>query len=578
MLTLKENDKIGTYTVHYLIKGGDDTGTYKVTDESGTPRFMKFFDKEALPEKLLLDGEPLEIVNSRKVQHKNIVSRVDDGEQTIEGKSYAYLITDFLRGSLLSEMLENSRTLSVSVALDIMKSVLEGLAYLHDAGLNHNDLTPRNILLEEKGPDEFVPRIIDLGHLCPSRSGAAPFKLEDLDLLYCAPEALSGFYGPVADVFSAAAVLYTMICGKVPWACELPSGSTYQERKKRVRAARKEDLDVAALSAAGADENLVAVLVAGLALDEDKRASLEAFVKGICGEDISALMGPTKNTSSRTGSETSTRGKTESEVSVEIKKVSGGGFADVAGMEDLKASLTNRIIWVLRDREKAAKYRLTPPNGMILYGPPGCGKTFFAQKFAEETQFNFVLVNGSDLGSIYVHGTQGKIAELFRDAEKKSPTIICFDEFDSFVPSRSGPASEHRSDEVNEFLAQLNNCSKKGIFVIGTTNRIDLIDPAVLRKGRMDLHVEIPAPDEKTRAQIFALHLKDRPMAEDVDLAELAAMTDHYAAADVAFIVNEAAMTAALADELISQKHLVNSIKSNKSSLQSERSMAKIGF
>ena len=247
-------------------------------------------------------------------------------------------------------------------------------------------------------------------------------------------------------------------------------------------------------------------------------------------------------------------------------------------MESLKAELTNRVIWVLRDKEKAEKYRLSPPNGMILYGPPGCGKTFFAEKFAEESKFNFVLVNGSDLGSIYVHGTQGKIADLFREAEKKAPTILCFDEFDSFVPSRSSTAAEHRPEEVNEFLGQLNNCSKKGIFVIGTTNRIDLIDPAVLRKGRMDLHIEIPAPDEKTRSLIFGIHLKDRPLSDDVDTAELALKTDNYAAADIAFIVNEAAMAAALADEPISQKHLLNSIASNKSSLPPKETRRKIGF
>ena len=578
MLTLKENDKLGTYTVHYLIKEGADSGTYKVADENGTSRFMKFFDKEALPEKLLFDDDVLEIFYARKIQHKNIVSCADNGELVIEGRRYAYMIMDFLRGSLLSEMLETSSKLPVSVATNIMKGVLEGLLYLHAQDLNHNDLTPKNILLEEVGPSEFVPRIIDLGHLCPPSIGAAPFKTEDLDLLFCAPEMLAGFYESKVDVFSAAAILYTMICGKAPWDCELPSGADFQERKKRVRAARKQELDVNALTAAGADEKLVATIVAGLVQDPEKRASLETFVKGVYGEDLSALMESSKKASSRESSDFSSRRAPASESSVEIKKAEGGGFADVAGMEDLKASLTNRIIWVLRDREKAAKYRLTPPNGMILYGPPGCGKTYFAQKFAEESQFNFVLVNGSDLGSIYVHGSQGKIAELFRDAEKKAPTIICFDEFDSFVPSRSSHSGETRSDEVNEFLAQLNNCSKKGIFVIGTTNRIDLIDPAVLRKGRMDLHVEIPAPDEKTRALIFSLHLKDRPMSEDVDVAELAALTDNYAAADIAFIVNEAAMTAAMADELISQKHLVNSIKSNKSSLHSEQNMPKVGF
>ena len=248
-------------------------------------------------------------------------------------------------------------------------------------------------------------------------------------------------------------------------------------------------------------------------------------------------------------------------------------------MEQLKDDLMKRVIWVLKDREKAEKYRLTPPNGMILYGPPGCGKTFFAEKFAEESNFNFTIVNGSDLGSSYLHGTQGKIAALFEKAQKNAPSIICFDEFDSFVPSRSTMAAEHRPEEINEFLSQLNNCSKKGIFVIGTTNRIDMIDPAVLRRGRMDLHIEIPAPDERTREEIFKIHLKGRPVADDINYQELAQLTDNYASSDIAFIVNESAMMAALADIPIGQQQLVNSIKSNPSSLGGPKENRKrIGF
>lgn len=188
-----------------------------------------------------------------------------------------------------------------------------------------------------------------------------------------------------------------------------------------------------------------------------------------------------------------------------------------------------------------------------------------------------MLVNGSDLGSTFVHGTQGKIAELFKEAEKNAPTVICFDEFDSFVPTRGSSSAQYRADEVNEFLSQLNNCASRGIFVIGTTNRIDMIDPAILRKGRLDLHVEIPAPDAETRSKMFSLHLKGRPQEERIDIGHLAELTEGYAAADIAFIVNEAAMVAALADEPISAGHLEQAVRNNVSSLaRTER--RKIGF
>ena len=240
--------------------------------------------------------------------------------------------------------------------------------------------------------------------------------------------------------------------------------------------------------------------------------------------------------------------------------------------------LTERVIWVLRDKAKAAKYKLLPPNGMLLYGPPGCGKTYFAEKFAEESHFNYMIVNGSDVGSTYIHGTQGKIAALFQEAASKAPTVLCFDEFDSFVPARGSEAARHRPEEVNEFLSQLNNCARRGIFVIGTTNRMDMIDPAVLRKGRLDLHVEIPAPDQETRRLMFAHHLKGRPLADYLDLDRLAALTDGYASSDIAFIANEAALVAALADENIGQRHLEDAIRCNPSSLVRKSTRNPIGF
>lgn len=581
MHTLKENEKIGKYTVNYFIKEGVFNGTYKVTGTDGKVYFMKFFDIESVPEKMRIKGEVMEIVLCRRVHHDNVISYVDDGDIVIDGHRYQYLITEFLHGSLLSEFLENGKTFSLDTAKEIMTGILLGLNYLHSLHLNHNDITPRNIILEEADREKYTPRIIDLGHLCPSMGGTPPFPVNDLNLLFTAPESLSGIFEEEGDVFSAAAVLYTMLCGKAPWNCQISDNESYPEKKRSVRTARKEPLDKESLVNAGADENLINIIEQALGQNPETRLSLRDFLEGIGGKDIINKTGHGK-CASRTSSSTSRNEEdpdmTARTANVEIKKAQGGGFSDVAGMESLKAELINRVIWVLRDKEKAARYRLTPPNGMILYGPPGCGKTFFAEKFAEESQFNFVLVNGSDLGSTYIHGTQGKIADLFKEAEKKAPTILCFDEFDSFVPSRSSMAAEHRPEEINEFLGQLNNCSKKGIFVIGTTNRIDLIDPAILRKGRMDLHVEIPAPDEKTRSLIFEIHLKDRPLGEDVDCMELAQKTDNYAAADIAFIVNEAAMAAALADGPITQTHLLNSIKSNKSSLPPKETRTRIGF
>ena len=216
---------------------------------------------------------------------------------------------------------------------------------------------------------------------------------------------------------------------------------------------------------------------------------------------------------------------------------------------------------------------------MILYGPPGCGKTYFAEKFSEESGFMFRILSGSELGDSLLHGTQKNIANLFKEAAEQAPIILCFDEFDAFVPKRGSIEGRYQSDEVNEFLSQLNNCSKRGIFVIGTTNRIDLIDPAVLRKGRMDLKFYVPAPDYDTRIAMFKLHLKNRPLGDDIDYEALATSTDNYASSDIAALANEAALMAALANEPIRQYHIMNAIKCNPSSLEeSFTERTKIGF
>ena len=217
------------------------------------------------------------------------------------------------------------------------------------------------------------------------------------------------------------------------------------------------------------------------------------------------------------------------------------------------------------------KYRLTTPNGMLLYGPPGCGKTFVAEKFAEETGFNFILVKSSDLASSFVHGSQEKIAQLFKQAEAKAPIVICFDEFDALVPDRSNPAAQYSASEVNEFLSQLNNCSERGIFVVATTNRPDKIDPAVLRTGRIDKQIYVPLPDKEARKEMFLIHLQGRPFdANNIDADKLSELTEGYIASDIAYVVNDAAMVAAFTDQDITEELLETSVKNTHPSLRKD--------
>lgn len=157
------------------------------------------------------------------------------------------------------------------------------------------------------------------------------------------------------------------------------------------------------------------------------------------------------------------------------EKKKGNGFSDIAGMSELKQMVTEGFINVLKNRECAEAYGIRPP-AMLLYGPAGCGKTFFAEKMAEEVGINFMKIVPDDLACTWVHGTQQKIGKLFREAEKNAPTLLFFDEFDAMVPRRSGEeTNQHYDSEVNEFLCMLNNAAERGIYVLAATNHPERI-------------------------------------------------------------------------------------------------------
>ena len=221
-----------------------------------------------------------------------------------------------------------------------------------------------------------------------------------------------------------------------------------------------------------------------------------------------------------------------------------GGFADVAGMDDLKEQLQSDIIDVLKEPARAKALGITLPNGMLLYGPPGCGKTFFAQKLAEEAGCNYVYVDQSDIGTKFVHETENNIAKVFDEAAKKAPSILFFDEVEAMIPQRNARGAEIQSTEVNEFLTQLNHCGERGIFVIAATNRPNDIDPAALRSGRLEMKVYLPAPDGMTRMMILLKKLQQRSIRGILSVDEFVDKTDGWISSDVAMAVDQAARLA----------------------------------
>lgn len=215
------------------------------------------------------------------------------------------------------------------------------------------------------------------------------------------------------------------------------------------------------------------------------------------------------------------------------------GFQDVAGMDELKQLVTEGFINVLKNQECAKAYGITPPS-LLFYGPAGCGKTFFAEKIAEEVGIRFMKIVPDDLASTLIHGTQEKIGEVFRKAERKAPTIVFFDEFDAMVPQRSNDDRNYQNGEINEFLCMLNNAAQKGIYVLAATNHPERIDKAVLRTGRIDEIIYVDMPDVKARESLFRLELSKLPAAGNIDYARLADLTQGYNCSDISYIVKVA--------------------------------------
>ncbi len=233
------------------------------------------------------------------------------------------------------------------------------------------------------------------------------------------------------------------------------------------------------------------------------------------------------------------------EVFVEIPDVS---WRDIGGLDDIKEELHDAVQWPLQHADIFDKFAISPPKGIMLHGPSGTGKTLLAKALAHESGVNFISVKGPALMSKYVGESERAIREVFRTAKQAAPSILYFDEIESLVPVRgkdSGSGASFTERVISQFLAEMSGIEElKGVVILATTNRLDLVDPSLLSSGRFDLVLELPKPDAAAREKIFEIHLRKKPLSAEIRIPTLSRLTDGRTGGDIAFICRKASMMA----------------------------------
>jgi len=553
------------YKVLLFVKQGFYAETYRVKGNDGKLYFLKLFNYSQLHKSAFDENNNiLEIELVKSIQHPNLVSYKDSGEIVIENKKYAYLVLDFIAGETISDKIIRERYSSLYDIKNIVIGILEGVKYLHQQAnpIIHNEVTLQNVMLD-LAQGNPKPKIIDFGYAREFHQSSKVFNKEDLNANFLATECFHNIYSPQSDIFSVGIILYQLLYNSLPWIVDISKfkgkqsefeDKIIEERKKKIQFPDVSDNII------DFDDDIKSIIKKALHTDTEVRfSSADEFIKALNGEvkveDVDTIQ------IQKSDKEPSKKKTTYSSVA------KGKGFSAIAGMQVLKDQLQVDVIDALRSPEEYEKYGVTIPNGMLLYGPPGCGKTFFAKHFAEEVGFNFMLIKPSTLKSRYVNATQENIAKMFNEAEENAPTIIFIDEMNELVPNRDSDAHEMSKSAVNEMLAQMDRTGEKGIFIIGATNYPHMIDPAILRAGRLDKKFYLSPPDIAARKAMFEMYLKSRPVDFGMDYEKLATITDNFVAADIELIVNDASRNALKSKGRITMETIENIIKNTKPSV-----------
>jgi len=243
-------------------------------------------------------------------------------------------------------------------------------------------------------------------------------------------------------------------------------------------------------------------------------------------------------------------------------------FDSVGGMDDMKERLVNTVIEPVRNSETYDEYGIDVLSGLLLYGPPGCGKTHLAGALAGELGHSFIEVTPADLSSKWMGEPASNVADLFKIARANAPCILFLDEIDGVAGSRRGTTSDNQQQLVNQLLTEVEGAAEHDVVTVGATNFVEDVDEALRRSGRFDERVEVPPPDANARREILQIHLSDRPFAEDIDWDAIVEPTAGYAASDIELVAEDAARHALRDGSDIRQRHLETAVWETHSSIE----------
>lgn len=605
---LKNDSRFGDYEVATLMSHhhGGEREVYRA-ENCKTGEFValtvynlgcKRYESDGMARKRVPDFiEEVAFLRSRGASSVGFAKVVDCGITKVGKRKLGWMAQEYCSAAKLSETIHMENIISLANALKIMKvltgSVTEILNYTRGGG--HYGISIDNVLVDfDRDYNVTDVKIIGLTNIGTRYHGSVPFSNDECDNRFRAPETINGIFSHRSDIYSLGMVMIMMLCGVLEAEYCLEGfdkidpakyRSTFMEKARKylstsLRLILERATDVNAqgrFQMVDKFQYFLDKLSSGkLSTQTHTKSSARSEKReGETDEDWFARLD--REAIQKAHAQDHRRGRCLVDVPKKVTggEKRGGSLDEVAGMDELKDLFRRNFVRIVRNPQIAKAYGITPCNCTLLYGPQGCGKTFIAEKAAQESGLKYKIVNPSDLGSIYIHGAQEKIAETFKEAEKNAPMILIFDEFDAIAPKRDGDLNQNQANEVNELLTRLNNCAEKGVFVLATTNRPELVDSAILRTGRVDEMYYVSLPDFKARHDIFSMELDKRPCGEDIDLDALAQATENFTCSDLSYIVKESARRCfdetivAGADSPIplSQRHLLDVIKHTHSSV-----------